>query len=473
MKSHSKNEGANTSSSSSNANTTANGNANVSRKGGDEKNDLTSIHSTANGGGGGKSYPKPSSTTSSSSVVHTERPQISILPAPPGYNQRYHNNNLQRTTSNEHASTKLVNGGIRGNDVKEGSLSSSFLDRKSSTNTTPASSKNKKTSSTSASLFSSSSRSGGSGKGSSSGNKKKSKQPLDRSKLRKGKWTVEEEEYTTRIIHHFSTGTLTLPEGTTLRSYLAEKLCCDPMRITKKFAGANYLGKRIAGYHMPHSEQKQHMTSIDVDAAKAELLQLEHRFKLRVEQGTSAVSGSTLAHTAQQGRHLGRNHCNGAVPNRAVHSGTHSSGIMHPSSSSIPRNGVAQDQGGVSQTRQHHVSAASNIAGSLGNSQLPSLLQARHNHRSVPLRQQQQNINYRPADASGLNDAPVWNLPKPSTSCQPGDSAEQSMPSNPTALHIMQQITSLNLTRQNLAMQQQQSNQHTNISSTSDVGAQK
>jgi hypothetical protein len=40
---------------------------------------------------------------------------------------------------------------------------------------------------------------------------------------------VEEEEYTARIIHHFSTGLLTLPEGTTLRAYLAERLNCDPM----------------------------------------------------------------------------------------------------------------------------------------------------------------------------------------------------------------------------------------------------
>ena len=59
---------------------------------------------------------------------------------------------------------------------------------------------------------------------------------------------VEEEEYTSRIIHHFRAGLLTLPEGMTLRSYLASKLSCDPMRITKKFAGASCLGKRI--YHL-------------------------------------------------------------------------------------------------------------------------------------------------------------------------------------------------------------------------------
>ena len=55
---------------------------------------------------------------------------------------------------------------------------------------------------------------------------------------------IEEEEYTNKIIHYFSVGLLNLPEGMTLRSYLAEKLNCDPMRITKKFAGASCLGKR-------------------------------------------------------------------------------------------------------------------------------------------------------------------------------------------------------------------------------------
>lgn len=48
---------------------------------------------------------------------------------------------------------------------------------------------------------------------------------------------IEEEEYTAGIINHFTKGLLKLPEGTTLRAYLAEKLNCDPMRITKKFTG--------------------------------------------------------------------------------------------------------------------------------------------------------------------------------------------------------------------------------------------
>jgi hypothetical protein len=70
---------------------------------------------------------------------------------------------------------------------------------------------------------------------------------LMRPGLRKGKWTVrrmrvgggsglgvgvrplmamqaEEEEYTERIIQLFNSGLLPVPEGTTLRAFLAEKL---------------------------------------------------------------------------------------------------------------------------------------------------------------------------------------------------------------------------------------------------------
>lgn len=54
--------------------------------------------------------------------------------------------------------------------------------------------------------------------------------------LRRGKWTEEEEAYTNKIIEAFNEGTLVLPgmEGITLRAFLANKLQCDPMRITKK-----------------------------------------------------------------------------------------------------------------------------------------------------------------------------------------------------------------------------------------------
>jgi hypothetical protein len=58
-----------------------------------------------------------------------------------------------------------------------------------------------------------------------------------------GKWTRREELYAGQLIKNFVNGTLPdCQEGCTLRAYLARKLECAPMRISKKFSGQN-LGK--------------------------------------------------------------------------------------------------------------------------------------------------------------------------------------------------------------------------------------
>ena len=44
---------------------------------------------------------------------------------------------------------------------------------------------------------------------------------------------------------HILSGTLDVPDGTTLRTHLSCILNCDPMRITKKFTGDSCIGKRI------------------------------------------------------------------------------------------------------------------------------------------------------------------------------------------------------------------------------------
>lgn len=95
---------------------------------------------------------------------------------------------------------------------------------------------------------------------------------------------VEEEEYTSRVIQHFSAGVLTLPEGATLRSYLADKLNCDPMRITKKFTGACCLGRRV--YHL---RDRPRATPAELEMAKAERDHLEQRFRLRIEHEQSGL----------------------------------------------------------------------------------------------------------------------------------------------------------------------------------------
>ena len=49
-----------------------------------------------------------------------------------------------------------------------------------------------------------------------------------------GKWTIEEEEYFHALREEFRAGTLDIPNGTTLRYFLAKQLGCKPKRITKK-----------------------------------------------------------------------------------------------------------------------------------------------------------------------------------------------------------------------------------------------
>ncbi len=77
---------------------------------------------------------------------------------------------------------------------------------------------------------------------------------------RRGKWTVEEEEYVARVIQDFNSGFLNAPAGYTLRSYLSDKLQCDPMRITKKFTGESCIGKRV--FH-PAVRSAANATAID------------------------------------------------------------------------------------------------------------------------------------------------------------------------------------------------------------------
>ena len=66
------------------------------------------------------------------------------------------------------------------------------------------------------------------------------------SPLRRGKWSSEEETYALAAIRDFNSGYLDAQPGTTLRTYLSEKLQCDPMRITKKFTGDASIGKKVS-----------------------------------------------------------------------------------------------------------------------------------------------------------------------------------------------------------------------------------
>jgi len=73
----------------------------------------------------------------------------------------------------------------------------------------------------------------------------RTKRMRDNRNPRAGKWSPEEENFANQLIKDFELGTLDdCEEGKSLRSYLAKKLHCAPMRISKKFAG-KCIGKLI------------------------------------------------------------------------------------------------------------------------------------------------------------------------------------------------------------------------------------
>ncbi|KAE8986566.1 hypothetical protein PR003_g22830 [Phytophthora rubi] len=91
--------------------------------------------------------------------------------------------------------------------------------------------------------------------------------------LRSGKWTMEEEAFTNMIIHYFKRGLLDVEDGTSLRWYLAKRLNCEAMRVTKKLKGNSSIGKQIfrAMENTPPNRQA-------IRRAREELAVIEARF---------------------------------------------------------------------------------------------------------------------------------------------------------------------------------------------------
>lgn len=125
-------------------------------------------------------------------------------------------------------------------------------------------------------------------------NKTKSTSPNNKSgQLRRGKWTVEEEAYVARVIQDFNSGYLNAPPGTTLRTYLSDKLNCDPMRITKKFTGDSCIGKRVF-----HPAVRCSSNAAFIDKAQTELDALERRWRKRLEMQQREVAKKQAASAA-------------------------------------------------------------------------------------------------------------------------------------------------------------------------------
>ena len=119
-----------------------------------------------------------------------------------------------------------------------------------------------------------------------------------------------------------------------MRSYLAEKLNCDPMRITKKYAGAACLGRRAY-----HYRERAQPTIAEIQLAKAQLDQLEHRFRMRVEEGYAGAplpSPSELVFSPmanqQQPQML--------MPNQAIPAATIQSWLLRLAAGAAPQGAV-------------------------------------------------------------------------------------------------------------------------------------
>jgi len=132
--------------------------------------------------------------------------------------------------------------------------------------------------------------------------------------LRRGKWTVEEETYVARVIQDFNSGYLDAPAGTTLRTFLSDKLNCDPMRITKKFTGDACIGKRV--FH-PAIRCTNNTTTID--KAQNELNSLERRWRRRIEiQRRESAKKQAASAAAAAAAASGRLHLHGHIPHRST-----------------------------------------------------------------------------------------------------------------------------------------------------------
>jgi len=95
--------------------------------------------------------------------------------------------------------------------------------------------------------------------------------------VRKGKWSIEEENFANRLIFLFNKGLLldVLPNQT-LRTYLSEKLNCDPMRITKKFSGVLCIGKQVFQSNIQDQNALENAKKYNAELQKLEVRNMRH-----------------------------------------------------------------------------------------------------------------------------------------------------------------------------------------------------
>jgi len=97
------------------------------------------------------------------------------------------------------------------------------------------------------------------------------------SNLRRGKWSNEEEAYADKLMNAFKRGLISPNEieGKTLRCYLAMKLSCLPMRISKKYPHCEGLGARF--FHRPDvTEEQMIICETELSDLRTRFLEADH-----------------------------------------------------------------------------------------------------------------------------------------------------------------------------------------------------
>uniref|UniRef100_A0A7S2WTG3 Uncharacterized protein n=1 Tax=Rhizochromulina marina TaxID=1034831 RepID=A0A7S2WTG3_9STRA len=105
---------------------------------------------------------------------------------------------------------------------------------------------------------------------------------------RKGKWSEEEEQFANLLASNFKKGLIDVPEGVTLRFFIASQLGCDPMRVSKKFHGLESLGKLVF-----RADEFKNVTPEAKQKAAEEIAMAEARFLDRLRLDTDPQDQST------------------------------------------------------------------------------------------------------------------------------------------------------------------------------------
>lgn len=128
-----------------------------------------------------------------------------------------------------------------------------------------------------------------------------------------GQWTKEEQEYVACLQEGFKRGTLDIPDGTSLRFFIAAKLGCKPKRVSKKYERSGYNGKQVY-------RRDTNVSAADLEAYRQRLKDSEMAFK----ESRALVVSMQEAKTTD-GKPSGSSHVVTETPVISLHSNANAS----------------------------------------------------------------------------------------------------------------------------------------------------